>query len=68
MIHYNQKTANILLLFFFVLLIVFSIFICYRNLLVERKYSVFSSEEEVEAASVGLTDIIRQIISYGSAD
>lgn len=60
---------NALNAFFFVIffgLISFSILISYQQLLVDRNYQIFYTEEEADEANIDLYDLVKETL-YGTS-
>jgi len=58
--HRNEKFVSLLFFGVFFAFIFLSIIYTYQRLYVERHYSVFMTEEEVEASYIDLWDVVRQ--------
>ena len=52
----------------FAALICISIAVCYKNLLVERHYAIFETEEEAEAASTAVFGALSAFLGYGTTN
>lgn len=58
-----KKYTNILFAIVFFALIAFSISVSYQHLLVSRQYQIFTTEDQVDAASENLVDLATRLIS-----
>ena len=60
-----ERAGNTLFFLVFFGLIGYSFWVCYEQLLVERHYQIFYTEDEADAANLGLYDVVKGKI-YGT--